>query len=1139
VPAWPLPRLARSDRTVLLTGTALASTLLLASILGPAPALAVTETIDRERIVQNTDTATNNAKLNTTLSAEVANALFADGLVDFIGLFNLVAIGGAYNQTGNIYLTTEVENTASIMNFGEIDPPIGIESTVVNELFALGNASAVIIVNGANVVGDLTQEANQILSTALLNTAYVNNNANVSADDFGILGEISNSAFVMGNANLSVVVNGVNILGTVTQTSSTDQVAAVINDVTIVNAGDINGAEIGIGAGIFNSDFAMGNANAAFLVQGADIVGDLTQTADSTQTTAFINSITIDNAADIDAGFAGISAVIDNSALLLSAMGNAATSGVVSGFDIDTVLSQSASNTQTSALVNNIDIVNRGDVEAGVAVDALISNDGWVIGNAVNADVVTGNSVFSAHTQTIAFNQANEIANTIAINNQGRAEGGEVGIAAGILNTDLVLGNIATGVLESSGGTDAAQTMTINQTNRLTNNIVVENSGEVRGGEIGVLAEIESVGIEFANIVDVEGINPVAGATQTVNVTQSNIIRSEIAVRNSGSIVGGEIGIAAGILEPTFVETNFTALNLDSPVQDVNVTEGNEVESRIDIFNTGTITADSLLAIDTFGARTTIVNEGAGVITGFVDLTEFNDLFVNQSGGTFQARGESDFGAGFDQFNNWSGGTVHALGSTSFVNLDRFTNSGLISMVNGSTSDVFEISNTAGQTNLAFVAQSGSTLAVDAFLGGPGSNADNFIINGNVTGQTLLKVNNTNRGPGAFNRSIPVVFANGDVKSNAFFLERPIDTGLFEYDLHFVPTNSGFFELRSHPGGGSHVLPRFATAAQDIFFVGNDTWFDRSADLRVLLNGGAPGGAPPDARYLNGAQPVPGITPAVWVKGSGTWLKQDDKAQTESSGRIYRYDLNRDLDVAHFQTGVDFGAIDVLSQGDMLIYGVLGGAILGDLDYNQIARQFDISGGEVGTYATYLRGGLFVDTLLKADFVEFDSNGALGVPGSFNSTAWGVRTDAGYRFGSFRRGLFIEPLATIAFNWVDVEDFTVGGNKAILHDESVIRGRLGLRLGTSTEVWSGTLMEPFVIGSVWGNLGSDTNRATLTSNGTTFHFQDDLDETWGVVSAGVNFFNFAANTTVFAKLDVIFGDETDGVSGKGGLRVSW
>jgi hypothetical protein len=37
----------------------------------------------------------------------------------------------------------------------------------------------------------------------------------------------------------------------------------------------------------------------------------------------------------------------------------------------------------------------------------------------------------------------------------------------------------------------------------------------------------------------------------------------------------------------------------------------------------------------------------------------------------------------------------------------------------------------------------------------------------------------------------------------------------------------------------------------------------------------------------------------------------------------------------------------------------------------------------------------------------------------------------------------------------------------------------------------------------------------------------------------VNFFNFATNTSVFAKLDVTFGDEFDGVGGKAGMRVAW
>jgi hypothetical protein len=41
------------------------------------------------------------------------------------------------------------------------------------------------------------------------------------------------------------------------------------------------------------------------------------------------------------------------------------------------------------------------------------------------------------------------------------------------------------------------------------------------------------------------------------------------------------------------------------------------------------------------------------------------------------------------------------------------------------------------------------------------------------------------------------------------------------------------------------------------------------------------------------------------------------------------------------------------------------------------------------------------------------------------------------------------------------------------------------------------------------------------------------------VSAGVNFFNPGANTAVFAKLDVTFGDNIDGVGGKAGMRVSW
>ena len=112
------------------------------------------------------------------------------------------------------------------------------------------------------------------------------------------------------------------------------------------------------------------------------------------------------------------------------------------------------------------------------------------------------------------------------------------------------------------------------------------------------------------------------------------------------------------------------------------------------------------------------------------------------------------------------------------------------------------------------------------------------------------------------------------------------------------------------------------------------------------------------------------------------------------------------------------------------------------------------------------------------------------------------------------------------------------GNEVSLDDDANVRGRLGLRVGTTMVAWSGTTVEPFVIGSLWGNL-TDDNQATLVSTGTTFILKDDLDDVWGEVSAGLNFFNPSANTTVFAKLDVTFGDDLDGVGGKAGMRVAW
>ncbi|MGZ8400280.1 MAG: autotransporter outer membrane beta-barrel domain-containing protein, partial [Methyloceanibacter sp.] len=646
--------------------------------------------------------------------------------------------------------------------------------------------------------------------------------------------------------------------------------------------------------------------------------------------------------------------------------------------------------------------------------------------------------------------------------------------------------------------------------------IAIDNSGPIDANlqEIFALAQGANSGIALINRGDVHGdytgIHALTEGTGSPN-----------AITNSGSVIGGY----AGILSSSMTGTT--------------------------IINSGDISAGSFLAIGVNGASAKIFNTGK--ITGFVALTDSPDTFINQNGGVFETKLTSYFNGGDDLFRNEEGGTVLAATDpkvsehSSFQGLERFENAGLITMQDESPGDSFRISNTYGGTDLEFHGSGKSTLAVDAFLGKPGSVSDTLTVNGDVSGRTLVKVNNTNNGPGVFNpKGIPVVYVNGNVTGDEFYLKKPIDTGIFDYDLFFRPTGSGIFEFKSFLGADAFVLPQLITAAQDMWHSGSDTWFDRTADLRVLLNGGvSPTAYDPNAKYAEGAPATPGITPAVWVRGAGNWLDREDSETVTAYGRSYKYNLNRDLETIDFQTGIDLGKRGLFSDNDILVFGALGGFVHADLDYDSINRAFDYGGGQVGGYATYLRGGLFVDTLLNVHLLEIDTktlgfpdSKTLGFPDSLNATTVGLRTDTGYRFGSFNGGAFLEPLATLSVNWADIDGFSLGGNKVSFEDEANVRGRLGLRVGTSFPVWTGTTMEPFVIGSVWGNL-TDNNEATLVSTGTTFHLEDNLDDVWGEVSAGVNFFNPTANTSVFAKLDVTFGDDVEGVGGKAGMRVSW
>jgi autotransporter family porin len=616
---------------------------------------------------------------------------------------------------------------------------------------------------------------------------------------------------------------------------------------------------------------------------------------------------------------------------------------------------------------------------------------------------------------------------------------------------------------------------------------------------------------------------------------------SPISIVNKGKVTASAVGIAAA----TYGAGSETVISNSGNVYGGFAAILAASDAGTTIVNSGTISAGTGFAIGVYGGPVTIYN--SGTITGFVRL-DADDVFVNQPGGTFRAHGISDFDSfppgGTDLFVNEKGATVQAASdstvkeTTLFLGLDRFENKGLISLRDGAVGDVFEISN-CGCSPLQFVASGKSELAVDAFLAaGNNSSSDIFIVDGDVSGKTKVSVHDVNPGPSVLNQTpIPVIYANGATPTGKeFYLAKPVDAGFFDYDLYFKPTGSGVWYLQGFLGQGAFVLPELITAAQDMWHSGSSTWFDRTADLRVLLNGGAVPAEKPNADDTEGTPPRT-ITPAVWARGAGGFLNRDDSEGVTANGTDYRFNLNRSLETVDFQSGIDLGKRGLFADNDILVFGALGGFVHSDLDYDAFTRLFSFEGGQVGGYATYLRGGLFVDTLVNVHLLQVDTR-TQGFPNSLDATTVGVRTDSGYRFGSFRGGAFIEPLATISATWADINGFSLGGNTVSFNDDPAVQGRLGVRVGTSTKLWPGITMEPFVIGSLWGNLSND-NQATLVSTGTTFHLEDKLESVWGEVSGGVNVFNPSANTSLFAKVDVAFGQDIDGVGGKAGMRISW
>ena len=329
------------------------------------------------------------------------------------------------------------------------------------------------------------------------------------------------------------------------------------------------------------------------------------------------------------------------------------------------------------------------------------------------------------------------------------------------------------------------------------------NPASATAGSFGFGGSIGPAGLGL------NGANGIAGLG-------TNGVGGSIAIENSGSVLGNASGI-------TTIAGGGTS-----------------------IVNSGFISAISLLAIDTNIGATSIMN--TGTITGFIDLTDQADTFINQKGGVFETKLTSDFGPATDLFRNEQGGTVLAatdpktIEHSSFINLERFENQGLITMQDGQAGDSFRDLQHGGRqrSQIRRIRQcdlGGRCLPRRARL-----DLRHLHHQRRYERQDPGRCEQHQSRAGVLNTvGIPVVYVNGNnVNSDAFYPEQADRHRLFQLRPVLHAHGSGRVRAQELLGPRQPSCCRSSRRPQqDLWHEGSDTWFDRTADLRVLLNGGA------------------------------------------------------------------------------------------------------------------------------------------------------------------------------------------------------------------------------------------------------------------------------------------------------------
>ena len=818
---------------------------------------------------------------------------------------------------------------------------------------------------------------------------------------------------------------------------------------------------------------------------------------------------------------------------------------------------------------NTITIKDSGDGQAdgGLGIAAINTGAGTgsvsvTVGNGVNISV-TGNNAGGIGASTVIGGGSGEGNVTVHTGT------GSITVTGGAAATDTANNfpfSFGIGALTEGAGAIDVNTAA---------NITVSNNAPTNNAAAGVYAVAfgsGTVSVTTSGAINVLGTNSIGvgafsgSGSAVVNINgavtsggQASVVASE----TTGAVTIGATGSLRG--------KGDTA---DDAV--LTVITGTGTASLTTVSNKGLIASNSATtllqasdyAIQGIGGSLVVANNAGGTIRGKIDVSQLTSVgtgtaFVTvNNAGTWNVAGAETLTAGNDTINN--SGTINTAGATTFdlgAGTNTFTNSGAI-VVGGAgaaqaaasltianvpvinNSGVIDVHDGAGNRSFTTAAKlngtGAATLYDDAFLGAPGSPASAVTIGGS-SGLTSIRVNNTNLG--GVGSYIPdpangIVLVTGATALNNFQLS-PLSTGangpglpsgatnaisapgMFFYDL---AANGNKIVLISAPKVAAFQFAQVGAIAGDTWYTTTQSWFERQADLRDTLDGRAEGSSP-----------------AVWMKIVGDWSRRDSSESLVIAGKTYGYDTSYRGDTTAVIAGVDL--LHGAGKDTAWVVGVQGGYVDANERFRNSSTRLNLTGGVVGVYASYLKGGLFVDGIVNGDILTGDWNlPSLGVgpapwTASSHVNTWGGQLESGYAF-PIGASSSVEPLGSIAYGRTSTGHLGLAlGDSQAFGNSDTLRGSLGGRVAT-TAAFQYYKVKLALEARVWDEFDGKTTTA-LTGGGAPFLNANDISGVYGEVKGEANLFAVGNKLSAFVDTGIKWKTRYQDTSVSLGVRYQW